>query len=87
MRNVYTVKNDRLRHYRNRVWDELEFFDAFLIEAIPRDQNSRADSLVVSASLLLPHPDFKDNSYRIEMIYRPSVLDNVNHWQVFDADA
>lgn len=23
VRNVYTVKNDRLRHYRNRVWDEL----------------------------------------------------------------
>ncbi|XP_059067735.1 uncharacterized protein LOC131858500 [Cryptomeria japonica] len=24
VRNVYSVKNDRLKHYRNRVWDEIE---------------------------------------------------------------
>lgn len=70
------MKNERLKHYRNRIWDEIEYFDAFSIEAIPRSQNSRADSLAVSASLLLPHPDFGMDVYRIEVVYRPNVLDN-----------
>lgn len=58
----------------------------FSIEFIPRAQNTKADSLAVSASLLLPHPKFKSDTYRIEMIYRPRVPDNVNHWQVFNDD-
>jgi len=37
VRKLYTVKNGRLRHYRNRVWDCIEDFDAFSIEAIPRE--------------------------------------------------
>lgn len=27
--NHYSMKNERLKHYRNRVWDEIEYFDAF----------------------------------------------------------
>jgi len=83
---LYTVKNGRLRHYQNRVWDYIEYFDAFSIEAIAREHNTRANSLVVSASLLLLHPDFKDTSYKIEVVYRPSVPNNVNHWKVFNSD-
>lgn len=49
--------------------------------------NSQAHSLVVLASLLLPHLDSKNGTYKVEMIYRPSVLDNVEHWQVFEDDA
>ncbi|XP_059070656.1 uncharacterized protein LOC131860285 [Cryptomeria japonica] len=59
----------------------------FKVKGISREQNTRADSLAVLASLLLPHPDFKNDSYRVEMIYRPRVPDNVNHWQIFDTDA
>lgn len=56
IKGLFSVKNERLRHYRNRVWDEIEGFDAFFIEAIPREQNSKANSLAVSTSLLVPHP-------------------------------
>ncbi|XP_059074917.1 uncharacterized protein LOC131874961 [Cryptomeria japonica] len=55
VKGLFSVKNERFWHYRNRVWDEIEGFDAFFIEAIPREQNSKADSLAVSASLLVPH--------------------------------
>ncbi|XP_059070819.1 uncharacterized protein LOC131860421 [Cryptomeria japonica] len=82
VRNLFLVKNERLKHYKNRAWDEIEFFDAFLIEVVPREQNTRADSLVVSTSLLLPHPDFKEDTYKVEMIYRPSVPNNVQKWQI-----
>lgn len=80
------VKNERLRHYRIRVWDDIEAFDAFSIEAFPREFNSKADSLVGSATLLVPHPDFTTDTYRVELVYRPSVPDNSESWQVFEND-
>lgn len=68
------------------MWDNIEFLEAFNIKAIPRMENSWADSLAVSALLLLPHLEFDKKKYHIEIIYRLNVLDNVNHWQVFDDD-
>ena len=41
----------------------------------------------MSASLLIPHPDFINKKYSVEIIHRPSVLDNNNNWQVFKDDA
>ena len=46
--------------------------------------NTKADSLVFFASLLLPHPKFKDKKYPIEIVYRASIPDNVESQQVFD---
>ncbi|KAH9322009.1 hypothetical protein KI387_016648, partial [Taxus chinensis] len=53
---------------------------------IPREHNEKDDSLVVSASLVTPHPSFGKDKVTIEMVFRPSVPDNVNHWQVFNDD-
>ncbi|KAH9308688.1 hypothetical protein KI387_036599, partial [Taxus chinensis] len=55
VKRIYQVKNERLRHYRNTVWDNIEEFDDFSIRSIPRVQNDMADSLAISASLMLPH--------------------------------
>ena len=60
----------------------MEFFDALSIEAIPWEENSKADELVVAASTLMPSKD----CVRMEIIFRPLVLDNVKHWQIFDDD-
>lgn len=68
------------------MWDEIEHFDAFSLFAIPREQNSKADCLAVSTSLLIPHPEFNRDFYTVEMIHRPSVPDNDRHWKVFDDD-
>ncbi|GLJ06993.1 hypothetical protein SUGI_0054950 [Cryptomeria japonica] len=86
VRGLFNVKNKRLKHYRNRVWDEIKDFDAFSIEAIPREQNSKAYSLAISSSLLIPHLEFGDDTYRVELIYWPSVPDNSEFWQVFEND-
>ena len=80
------MKNHKLKNYRNRVWDEIEGLDAFSIRAMPREMNTKADSLAVSASLLLPHPNFKDRKYQIEIIYRSVVPYNIESWQVFNDD-
>ena len=52
---------------------------------IPRKKNVEADSLAVAASLfhVLENPKEK---YQIEVRHRPSILDNVDHWQVFEND-
>jgi ribonuclease HI len=52
VRNVYQAKHPRLRSYRNEVWDLIDnFFSAFNISYIPREDNALTDSLAVSASL------------------------------------
>ncbi|XP_059075348.1 uncharacterized protein LOC131875285 [Cryptomeria japonica] len=79
VRKNYMVKNSHLKHYKNTVWDSIEFFDAFSIESVLRSKNTRVDSLAISASLLLPHPDFVDKTFQVEVIYKPSILDNVEH--------
>ena len=58
------------------MWDEIEHFDAFYLFAIPREQNFKADCLAVFASLLIPHPEFNRDVYKVEMVHRPSVPDN-----------
>lgn len=54
----------------------IEYFDAFSISVVPREYNDRADSLAISATLLIPHLDFGQDKYIIELIYKPSVPDN-----------
>lgn len=48
--------------------------------------NSKEDSLAISTSLLLPHPEFKDKKYQIEIVYRMLIPDNIEDWKVFNDD-
>ena len=65
VRNQYAAKNSRLRNYHSMVLVEIEGFDAFSITSILREFNSRANSLAISASFLLPHLDFKNQTYKV----------------------
>jgi ribonuclease HI len=86
IRNAYQAKHPRLRSYRNEFWDLIDsFFSAFNISFIPREENTLADSLAISASnfkVPLP-PKFR---YDVEVKYRPSIPDNIKHWKVFEDD-
>ena len=64
----------------------MEYFDALNIETIPRERNSAADRLEVVASTLQPSDEMLNGDYTLEINYRPLVLDNMNHWQVFKDD-
>ena len=48
----FTAKKPRLKQYRVVVWDAINKFDNFSIEAIPREENHMADNLALSASNL-----------------------------------
>jgi hypothetical protein len=86
VRNAYRVINPRLKNYRNEVWDLIDdFFLAFNISFIRRGENTLANSLAVSASFLKV-PLLPRVKCDVEIRYRPSVLDNVKHWKVFEDD-
>ena len=86
VKGQFACKCQRLKKYRNVVWDTMEFFDALNIEAIPRDQNSATDQLVFAASTLQPSDEMLEGDCLLEINFRPSVPDHVEHWQVFKDD-
>jgi ribonuclease HI len=86
IKNLYQTKHPRLRSYRNEVWDLVDsFFSTFNISFIPREENTMADSLVVSTSNLII-PILPKIKYDVEVKYKPSILNNVKYWKVFEDD-
>ena len=84
LKNKFTCRNQRLRNYRNAVWDTMEHFDALNLEAIPREQNSLADELAVAATTFQLFDELINDKIKMEVIFRPSVPYNSEHWQVFN---
>lgn len=82
---TYQAKHPRMRNYRNLVLDILKCFQEYQIFVIPRSQNMVADTFAVAASTfkISLHPHDK---YKIKMKHRPTVLDNIKYWQVFEDD-
>ena len=58
----------------------MEYFDALDLQAIPREGNKQVDELVVAASTLQLGENLMDDKVKMEVIFRPSVPDNVEHW-------
>jgi ribonuclease HI len=86
VKNVYQAKHPRLKSYMNEVWNLIDnFFSAFNISFVPREDNASADSLAVSASLFMIPLPLKINC-GVEIRYMPSIPDNVKHWKVFEDD-
>ena len=69
-----------LKDYQNEVWELLTNFDAFNIFSIPRVKNAATDLLATLAARLLP----TNNRCSIELLFRPSVPDNITNLSVFD---
>ena len=61
-------------------------FSAFNISSIPRSQNSAADLLANVASKLLSSEDYSPDRFSVELLFRPSIPDNVTNWRVFNHD-
>ena len=57
----------------------------FELSYIPRDLNHLADFLAVFANLFIP-PLPPKVRYDVQVKYRPSLLDNVKFWKVFEND-
>ena len=64
------------------VWNFIMHFNGFNINAVPRLQNIATNLLATSTSRLVP----TNNKYSIELIFRPSIPNNVTNLRVFDDD-
>ena len=65
-----------------KVWDLLINFHAFNIVSIPRLKNATANLLATSIARLVP----TNNICSIELLFRPSVPDNITNMRVFNDD-
>jgi hypothetical protein len=70
----------KLRLRSNRI-----FFSSVNVHYIPRAENLKDDSLAKSASTFTPPTNFK-LKYHIEVRNRPSIPNNIQHWQVLEDD-
>ena len=69
----------------NLVLDLLEGFKEHHFIVIPRKENVAADALAVLASVF-QLPVYPSKQYKIEVRGKPTIPDNVDHWQVFEDD-
>ena len=68
-----------LVRYQHEVWILIDSFDSFNITYIPRGQNQDANLMACMAAKLLPDFILKKNKCYVELIFRPSVPDNVSN--------
>jgi ribonuclease HI len=82
----FATKNEKLKKYRDLAQSLSKSFKIVSLEAIPREDNHMADALAVSASTLQPCEGPLRDLCKMEVLFRPSVPDNLEHWQVFEDD-
>jgi ribonuclease HI len=75
-----------LKSYQSEVWNLMNKFSSFNINYIPRLNNSEADLLANVASKLFPAEGLSPYAFSVEFLFRPSILDNIMNWRVFDDD-
>ena len=85
-KNIIHNISNRLIRYQQEVWDILPAFFSFNMCSIPHYLNVDVDLLANVASQLIPSENFEPNAFYVELIYRPSIPDNVTNWRVFNDD-
>jgi ribonuclease HI len=86
VRNSIHYLSPHLKCYQSEVWSLINKFFSFNINSIPRLNNTEADLLANVASKLLPAEGLSPNAFSVELLFRPSVPDNITNWRVFDDD-
>jgi hypothetical protein len=82
----FSTKNEKLKKYRDVAQTLSKSFRKVSIEAIPWEENHVANALAISISTLQPCEGPFHNLCIMEFLFRPSIPDNLEHWQVFEDD-
>jgi ribonuclease HI len=86
IKNIYQAKQQRLKQYINELWDYVDnFFLAFNITFVHKNLNQQADSLALAASNFKT-PMFLNMKFEVKVRHKPSIPNNIKHWQVFKDD-
>jgi hypothetical protein len=75
-----------LNNYQTEVWGLMHKFLAFNKNSIPRSSNLEADLLANVASKLLSAEGLSPNAFLIELLFGPSIPNNITNWRIFDDD-
>jgi ribonuclease HI len=86
VRNEIHCLSPHFKNYQTEVWGLMNKFLTFNINSIPRLSNSEVDLLANVASKLFPVEGLSPNTFSVELLFRPSIPDNITNWQVFDED-
>ena len=86
VRNTIHCLSKHLNHYQSLVQDLTSHFIAFDISSMPWLQNASANLLANVASKLIPSEEYSPDRFLIELIFRPSIPDNITNWRVFNDD-
>jgi ribonuclease HI len=86
VRNEIYCLSPHLKNYQTYVWGLMHKFLTFNINSIPRLSNSEADLLANVACKLLPAKGLSPNTFLVELLFRPSIPDNITNCRVFDDD-
>ena len=86
VRNTIHCIAGHLKNYQIEVWNLLSSFEAFNINSIPCYLNQEADLLANVASRLIPSEGIFANSFSVELLFRPSIPNNIVNWRVFDRE-
>jgi ribonuclease HI len=70
LKNNFACKSERLKRYRNAIWDSIGDLDALNLISIPREQNAKANELSIAASTLELSDDLIDENISVEVIFR-----------------
>jgi hypothetical protein len=82
---TYQTKHPRMRAYRNLVLDFFENVSEYNILVVPREHNLIAYDIYTFGSIF-KIPIYPNNKYEIEVKNRPTILNNVKYWKVFEND-
>jgi hypothetical protein len=86
VKNCIHCLSPHLKIYPTEVWNLMNKFSAFNINSIPILNNFEADLLANFVSKLFPAEVLYPNAFSVELLFRPSIPDNITNWRVFDDD-
>jgi hypothetical protein len=61
-----------------------EHFEVFNITTISRTKNTLVDSLATASSRISPLEDYEASKFIMELLYKPSVPNNISNWKAFE---
>ena len=86
VRNSIHCISEHLQNFQQEAWNVISYFEAFNINSIPRFQNQETNLLANIDSKLVPSENISPNFFSIELIFRPSIPDNIVNWNIFYDD-
>jgi ribonuclease HI len=86
VRNYIHCLTPHLKCYQSEVWSLIKKNSSFNINSIPRSSNVEADLLANVASKLLPADGLSLSAFSVELLFRPSIPDNITNLRVFEDD-